>query len=52
MTGIGPVAVRQPRVHDREAAPLISAASASRLRSFRLTLGARSPWRLCCRCST
>ena len=41
MTGIGPVAVRQPRVRDREAAPTIRRASASRLQSYRPTPGVR-----------
>ena len=48
MTGIGPVAVRQSRVRDRELPPLIQAVSASRLQSFRLMCGARSPWKPCC----
>jgi hypothetical protein len=45
MTGIGPVAVRQPRVRDREAA----AEEAGRIRftprSCRLTRAARAVWR-------
>ena len=52
MTGIGPVAVRQPRVRDREATPTIPSASASRRRSCRPTCGARSRSRRCCRSST
>ena len=43
MTGIGPVAVRQPRVRDREALPTIPSASASRPRSCRPTPGAPEP---------
>ena len=45
MTGIGPVAVRQPRVRDRERLPTIPIAFASRLRSFRRTRGAQTVWR-------
>ena len=41
MTGIGPVAVRQPRVRDREAAPTFRRASASRRQSCRPTPGVR-----------
>ena len=48
MTGIGAVAVRQPRVRDREAGAEILNASASRLQSFRLMRGAR---RASIRCS-
>jgi hypothetical protein len=48
MMGIGPVAVRQPCAIAK-LPPLIRTASASRLRSFRLTCGARSLWKPCCR---
>ena len=41
MTGIGPVAVRQPRVRDREAAPTIRRASGSRRQSCHPTPGVR-----------
>src|SRR5215475_8174401 len=37
MTGIGPIAVRQPRVRDRKALPTIPGACASRRRSCRRT---------------
>ena len=49
MTGIGPVAVRQPRVRDREAAAAILAASGSRRRSCRPTCAGQSRSRRCCR---
>jgi hypothetical protein len=49
MTGIGPVAVRQPRVRDREVAATDPGRNASRLAPFRLMCGARSLWRACCR---
>ena len=41
MTGIGPVAVRQPRVRTGRRAPTIRRASASRLQSCRPTPGVR-----------
>ena len=52
MTGIGPVAVRQPRVRDRKPAPTIASASAFLPRSCRLMPGARRAWRRCFRSST
>ena len=52
MTGIGAVAVRQPRIRDREVAAGDRAAFASRLRSCHPTCGARSRLRRCCRSST
>ena len=44
MTGIGPVAIRQPRVRDREAAERVSA-SGTRPRSCRRTRGDRKALR-------
>ena len=49
MTGIGSVAVRQPRVRDREAGATAPTASGSRRRSCRPTCAARSRSRRCCR---
>ncbi len=49
MTGIGPVAVRQPRVRDRE----VAAADPGRIRFTPAIYARRSKSvRLCCRCST
>ena len=49
MTGIGPVAVRQPRVRDARPPPAIPSASGSRRRSCRPTCAGRSRSRRCCR---
>jgi len=49
MTGIGPVAVRQPRVRDREADAADPAAFGSLRRSCRPTCAARNRSRRCCR---
>jgi len=52
MTGIGPAAVRQPRVRDRE----VSAADPGRIRFTPAILPPyvrrSKPWRLCCRSFT
>ena len=52
MTGIGPVAVRQPRDAIAKQQLALLGASASRRRSCRPTCGARSRSRRCCRSST
>ena len=52
MTGIGPVAVREPRVRDREADATDPTASGSLRRSCRPTCAARNRSRRCCRSFT
>jgi hypothetical protein len=52
LTGIGSVAVRQPRVRDARLRLTIPAAFALRRRSCRPTCSARSRSRRCCRSST
>jgi len=52
MTGIGPVAVRQPRVRIARRKPPIPTASGSRRRSCRPTCAARNRSRRCCRSFT